>query len=296
MAAKYRTHSLWVPYIFLAPFLLVFSTFVIYPLLQSVVLATQQTFGPGFSEFVFLDNFKNLFGDPIFWIATRNTFIYATASVVLLLPLSLSLALMLNRPLMKGRGFFRLIFFSPALVGAVFVGVIFGVIFQKRTGLLNNILYRLIGFDLDFPWIQDPRFVMPALIIASLWMWVGFNMIYFLAALQNVDKQLEEAATIDGANSWQKFIHVTLPAIRPIAGFVVLLSIIGSFQLFELPWMLLNQGPGPERSGLTIVMNLYQTGFQTGDLGYASAIGWVLALILVFLALFQRRMSRSEET
>ena len=163
-------------------------------------------------------------------------------------------------------------------------------------GLLNNILYRLIGFDLDFPWIQDPRFVMPALIIASLWMWVGFNMIYFLAALQNVDKQLEEAATIDGANSWQKFIHVTLPAIRPIAGFVVLLSIIGAFQLFELPWMLLNQGPGPERAGLTIVMNLYQTGFQTGDLGYASAIGWVLALILVFLALFQRRMSRSEET
>ncbi|RKX33616.1 MAG: sugar ABC transporter permease [Verrucomicrobia bacterium] len=296
MAAKYRTHSLWVPYVFLAPFLLVFSTFVIYPLLQSVVLATQQTFGPGFSEFVFLDNFKNLLGDPIFWIATRNTFVYAAASVVLLLPLSLSLAMMLNRPSMKGRGFFRLIFFSPALVGAVFVGVIFGVIFQKRTGLLNNILYRLIGFDLDFPWIQDPRFVMPALIIASLWMWVGFNMIYFLAALQNVDKQLEEAATIDGANSWQKFIHVTVPAIRPIASFVVLLSIIGAFQLFELPWMLLNQGPGPERSGLTIVMNLYQTGFQTGDLGYASAIGWVLALILVFLALFQRRMSRSEET
>lgn len=296
MARKYRTHAIWVPYAFLAPFLLVFSTFVIYPLLQSVVLATQQTFGPGFSEFVFMDNFKNLFGDPIFWTAMRNTFFYAAASVVLQLPLSLSLALMLNRPSMKGRGFFRLIFFSPALVGAVFVGVIFGVIFQKRTGLLNNILYRLVGFDLDFPWIQDPRFVMPALIIASLWMWIGFNMIYFLAALQNVDKQLEDAATIDGANSWQKFIHVTLPAIRPIASFVVLLSIIGAFKLFELPWMLLNQGPGPERSGLTMVMYLYQTGFQTGDLGYASAIGWVLALILVFLAMFQRWMSRSEES
>ena len=115
---------------------------------------------------------------------------------------------------MKGRGFFRLIFFSPALVGAVFVGVIFGVIFQKRTGLLNNILFHLIGFDLDFPWIQDPRFVMPAIILASLWMWVGFNMIYFLAALQNVDKQLEEAATIDGANAWQT-VHPRHPAGHP---------------------------------------------------------------------------------
>lgn len=295
MAKNYRTYQVWVPYAFLTPFLLVFGTFVIYPLVQSVILATQQTFGPGFSEFVFLDNFKNLFADPIFWVATRNTFIFAAASVLLQLPLSLGLALMLNRPSMKGRGFFRLIFFSPALVGAVFVGVIFGVIFQKRTGLLNNILFHLIGFDLDFPWIQDPRFVMPAIILASLWMWVGFNMIYFLAALQNVDKQLEEAATIDGANAWQRFIHVTLPAIRPIASFVVLLSIIGAFQLFELPWLLLNQGAGPERSGLTIVMNLYQTGFQTGDLGYASAIGWVLALILVMLAMLQRKLSRQEE-
>ncbi|MEZ5275719.1 MAG: sugar ABC transporter permease [Opitutaceae bacterium] len=295
MAKNYRTHSVWAPYVFLAPFILVFGTFVIYPLLQSVILATQQTFGPGYSEFVFFDNFKNLMLDPIFWVATRNTVIFAAASVLLQLPLSLGLALMLNRPNMKGRGFFRLVFFSPALVGAVFVGVIFGVIFQKRTGLLNNILYRLIGFDLDFPWIQDPHFVMPAIILASLWMWVGFNMIYFLAALQNVDKQLEEAATIDGATAWQKFYHVTLPAIKPIASFVVLLSIIGAFQLFELPWLLLGQGAGPERSGLTIVMNLYQTGFQTGDLGYASAIGWVLALILVFLAMVQRRLSRQEE-
>lgn len=295
MAKNYRTHPVWVPYAFLAPFLLVFGTFVIYPLVQSVILASQQTFGPGFAEFVFLDNFINLFQDPIFWVATRNTFVFAAASVLLQLPLSLGLALMLNRPSMKGRGFFRLIFFSPALVGAVFVGVIFGVIFQKRTGLLNNILFHLVGFDLDFPWIQDPRFVMPAIILASLWMWVGFNMIYFLAALQNVDKQLEEAATIDGANAWQKFIHVTLPAIRPIASFVVLLSIIGAFQLFELPWLLLGQAAGPERSGLTIVMNLYQTGFQTGDLGYASAIGWVLALILVMLAMLQRKLSRQEE-
>ena len=135
---------------------------------------------------------------------------------------------------------------------------------------------------------------MLALVLASLWMWTGFNMIYFLAALQNVDRDLVEASQIDGAGPWARFVHVVLPAIRPIAGFVLLLSLIGSFQLFELPFLLLGNGPGPDNRGLTVVMYLFQTGFQTGDLGYASAIGWVLAIILISLAIIQRRLSQSE--
>jgi ABC-type sugar transport system permease subunit len=138
-------------------------------------------------------------------------------------------------------------------------------------------------------------FVMPALIIAALWMYVGFNMVYFLAALQNVSRELLEAATVDGANAWHRFRHVTIPAIRPIATFVVLLSLIGSFQLFELPWVLLG-GAGPDNQGLTVVMYLYQTGFQTNDLGYASAIGWVIALILFAFALVQNRIGGDGES
>lgn len=292
---RYRVHSRGVPYLFLAPFILVFMSFLLYPLIQSVVLSGEQTFGPKHSEVVFLKNFVDLFHDRMFFIALWNTFLFALGSVLFQLPLSLGLALLLNQPWLRGRAIYRLLFFSPALVGAVFVGVIFSVIFQQRTGLVNLMLNKLIGFNVDFPWLQE--YVMTSLILASLWMWVGFNMIYFLAALQNVDKELLDAARVDGAGSWQRFLHVTLPAIRPIAGFVVLLSLIGSFQLYELPYLLLyevNAGAGPDFRSLTIVMYLYQNGFETGDLGYASAIGWVLAVILILFAILQRRLSRSE--
>ncbi|NDV63090.1 sugar ABC transporter permease [Puniceicoccales bacterium CK1056] len=292
MKRPFSPYPLWTPFAFLAPFLVVFAVFLVYPLLQSVILSLEQTFGPQHKTFVYFHNFSQLLQDPLFFKALMNTAIFSGASVLVQMPLSLGLALFLNRPDIRGRAFFRLIFFSPSLVGAVFVGVMFGIIFGKRTGLLNIVLNRLIGFNLDFPWLQE--YVMVSLILASLWMWTGFNMIYFLAALQNVDKDLEEASKIDGAGPWDRFIHVTLPAIRPVAGFVVLLSIIGSFQLFELPYLLLNNSAGVENKGLTIVMYLYQTGFETGDLGYASAIGWILAIILIGLAIIQRRLSRTE--
>lgn len=140
------------------------------------------------------------------------------------------------------------------------------------------------------------RFVLSALVIATLWMFVGFNMVYFLAALQNVDRSLLDAAKVDGAGPWQRFRHVTLPAIRPVAVFVVLLSLIGSFQIFELPYVLLRNSAGPDNRGLTTVMYLYQTGFEQSDLGYASAIGWSLAILLVALAIGQRIAMRKLES
>jgi len=276
----------------MAPFLLIFCTFMIYPLVQSIVLAMQQTFGPKTTVFVGLKNFRDLLGDRFFWIALRNTFVFAIASVAIQLPLSLGLAMVLNRPGLKGRALFRLIFFSPSLVGIVFVAMMFALMFHERDGLVNAVLRTLIPhFPPEFPWLQ--LYVMPALILAGLWMSVGFNMIYFLAALQSVSPETLEAADVDGANRWQKFRHVILPSIAPVAGFVTLFSLIGSFQLFELPFILLN-GPGPENRGLTVVMYLYQYGFETGDLGYASAIGWTLALILVGFAVLQRLANREQ--
>lgn len=284
------SHPRWAPYVFLAPFILIFCLFMVYPLLQSIVLATQQTFGPKTTVFVGLKNFRDLFSDRLFWVAMRNTFVFAMASVVLQLPLSLGLAMLLNRPALKGRACFRLIFFSPSLVGVVFVAMMFTLMFHERSGVVNDFLRLVIPhFPQEFPWLQ--RYVMPALIIAALWMYVGFNMIYFLAALQSVNKDCLEAADVDGANSWQKFVYVILPEIAPVTSFVVLLSLIGSFQLFELPFILLN-GPGPENRGLTVVMYLYQYGFEIGDLGYASAIGWSLALLLMGLAAVQRLSGR----
>lgn len=270
------------------PFLLGFVIFTLYPLVKSLVLSFQQTYGPGHAQWVGVSNFAALTKDPLFWTALRNTTVFTLASVFIQLPLALLLAIVLNRPDVRAKAWFRLAFFSPSLVGIAFVALIFGVLLNQRTGLVNVTLNALFGFDLDFPWLTDH--VMAALVVATLWMYVGFNMVYFLAALQNVRQELVEAAILDGAGPIRRFFAVTLPAIRPVAGFVVLLSIIGSFQLFELPFILL-QGAGPNNRGLTIVLFLYQKGFEVGDLGYASAVGWILAIVLIVLAVLQRRIS-----
>ncbi len=301
------------PYIMLAPFALIFLVFVAWPLFQSITLSTQRTFGPGTTKFVGLENFIDLAGDPMFWIALKNTVIFTLGSVLIQLPLSLLLAMALNRPNLKGRALFRLIFFCPVLVGMVFVAMMFSLLLQRGSGgvlnrMADQVLESLFLYDLagaifkdpwltsaniiNFPWLE--KYAMWALIVAALWMFVGYNMVYFLAALQNVRKDLLEAATVDGANAFHRFRHVTLPAIRPVASFVVLLSIIGSFQLFELPFFMFG-GPGYENRGLTVVMYLYQSGFETGDLGYASAIGWILALILMAFALLQFILARRDE-
>ena len=280
----------WVPYVFLSPFLAIFLTFVAYPLFESAILAGSQTFGPSHSVWVGTANFRHMFADPDFWTALENTALYTLASVAFQLPLALLLALVLNQPGLLGRSIFRLIFFLPSLVGTVFVAMMFGVILGEREGLVNTFLRAVVpGFPSEFSWLQN--YVMSSLVIASIWMYVGFNMIYFLAALQSVSRDTLEAAAIDGANAWQKFLHVTLPEIRPVFAFVVLVSVIGSLQLFELPYVLLN-GSGPERRGLTLVMYLYQNGFDRNDLGFASAIGWTMAIFLMGLALLQRRMTR----
>lgn len=287
-----RSSTVWA-YLLLAPFLVLFALFTAYPIFRSLALSTQQTFGPGTALSVGVDNYRAIFRDPLFYKALLNTTIFTLGSVFIQLPLSLGLAMLLNKPGLRGRSFFRAIFFAPSLVGLVFVAMIFSLLLEKRTGLINRVLHATIGFPLDFPWMQ--QFAMGALIVAALWMYVGFNMVYFLAALQNVSRELEEAAHIDGAGPWQRFLNVTLPAIAPVGSFVVLLSIIGSFQLFELPWIMF-QGPGYDNRALTVVMYLFQAGFEVGDLGYASAVGWLLAVILIGAALAQKLFSKGSDS
>ncbi len=174
--------------------------------------------------------------------------------------------------------------------------MLFSVIFIPKFGLLNRVLHSFFDVAIDTKWLGNPDLVMPALILTSLWMYVGFNMIYFLAALQGVDRSLYEAAQVDGAGPFKQFLHVTLPGIRGVAVFVAVLSTIGSFQLFELPYVMLNNTAGPDNSGLTVVMYLYQNGFVAGDLGYASAIGWTLTFAVLVISLVQMRLSGTWKT
>jgi len=279
------------PYLFVAPFVILFGTFGLYPIAKSLLLSLYATNGPQDALYVGVANYRFLLSDPDFHQAVVNTAHFAFWSVFLQLPLALGLALLLSQRWLRGRELYRLAFFCPNLVGQVFVGVLFSVIFVPKYGLLNRALYALFGVPLETKWLANPALVMPALVLTALWMYVGFNMIYFLAALQAVDRDLYEAAMVDGANAWHRFFAVTLPSIRPVAVFVLITSTIGSFQLFELPFIMLNNTAGPNNAGLTIVMYLFNNGFITGDLGYASAVGWVLALGLLAISLIQMRLT-----
>lgn len=290
---KFRTRA--APYLFLTPYFIVTAVFFLYPLGYATALAFYRTSGPASKAFVGLDNFTFILKDADFHKALWNTCYFAFFSIALQLPLSLGLAMLLNARNDRLKGFFRLAIFSPNLVGQVFVGVLFTMLFTPRYGLFNRFVQALVGWGLEQRWLANPSLVMPAVIIAAMWLYVGFNMIYFLAALQTVDQSLVEAAKIDGAGPVGVFWNVTRPAITPVATFVVVMSTIGSFQLFELPYTLL-QGYGPANSGMTVVGYLYNNAFENGDLGTAAAVGWLLVLIILGISLIQIRISGTLRT
>jgi ABC-type sugar transport system permease subunit len=286
----WRSRQRFAPYFFLTPYLFVTLVFFLYPLAYATILAFYQTNGPSTRAFVGFGNFRYVLTDPDFHRAVWTTTAFAICSIAIQLPLSLALALLLNARNDKLKNFFRLAIFAPNLVGPVFVAILFQMLFTPRYGLFNQGLHALVGWGLEERWLAEPTHILPAIVIASLWMWVGFNMIYFLAALQNVDQSLVEAARIDGAGPAGVFFNVTLPAIAPVATFVVVTSTIGSFQLFELPYTLL-QGTPPGGEGRTIVWYLYQHAFESGDLGTGAAVGWLLTFIILAISLVQIRAS-----
>jgi len=286
------TRKRWTPYLFVAPFFIVFATFMVYPLITSVWLSLHQSRGFQYQVFVGADNFVRLFRDPIFWKSVRNTFYFAAGTFLVQLPLALVLALIVNSKRVRGRSFFRLAFFSPVLVAGVFIAIIFGLAYDTRAGLVNDMLSRFVFTRVFIPWLEDERWIMPAVILAGVWQWSGFNMIYFLAGLQGIRQELYEASAMDGANTWQVFWHITLPSLRPVMTFVFVLSMIGSLQLFDLPWVLTNGNGGPNDSAMTMVMYLYKNGFQFVNLGYAATIGWVLFAIIMAISVIQLRFFR----
>ena len=272
----------YAPYFFLAPFFALFGVFMVYPLFDSIRLSTYSVRGMQNQTFVGLENIERLIADPLFWTALWNTAYFAAGSLLLQLPVALALALLLSNARLKGRNLFRLSFFSPVLISGVFIAVIFYLLYDRRYGLVNKVL----GFEI--PWLQDPDLVMPALVLAGVWRWAGFNMVYFLAGLQSIRQELYEAAAVDGAGPWQSFVHVTIPALKPVIAFVVITSMIGSFQLFDLPYVLTEGGPG--NASMTMVMYLYKHGFEFINLGYAATIGWALAVIIGVISIIQVRL------
>jgi len=278
------------PYLFIAPFVALFCTFMLYPLGRSVVMSLYTWSGPRSRRFLGLGHYRYFLHDPVFGIAVLNTVIYTIGYLSLQIPCSLGLALLLNGRRVRFRNLFRFVFFSSHLVGNVFVALIFMLLLAQRYGIIPRLLGAIYSPWQEIDWLGDPVYARLSIILASLWLTVGWGMIFFLAALQGVDRELYEAAEVDGAGHWGRFWNVTLPGIRPVLIFLILTGTIGAFQLFELPYIIF-QGPGPRWAGLTIVMYLFQQGFEVGDIGAACAIGWLLVLMIFGLALVQIRLS-----
>ena len=277
-----------IPYLFLAPFLLSFLIFTVYPAGAAFFLSFQRVRGfisPAEGggvvlEYKGLDNYERLLTkDKRFRTAIINGAEFAAGTVFVQMPLALGVALLLNSPHIRFKVLARLAFFAPYITSAIVVGWIFTLVFEDRYGLLNAALGRF-GIE-GLRWLKDKDIVMPALIILGLWTWVGYNSLFFLAGLQNVPDDLKEAARIDGAGALRVFWHITIPFLRPVFVFVVITGLIGSFSLFSQPYLLFDSGSGPSDSGLFPLMYLVFMGFENFRMGYASAIGYLLTAIIL---------------
>lgn len=281
------------PYLFLLPFLLVFAVFFLVPLIQSLGMSTRSYAGPRLSRDVGAAHFHRLLTDKLFWVAVANTFSYTLLFLLFQIPLSLLLAVAVNHPRVRGRSFFRLAMMLPFLAGNVLAAILLTLLVAPRHGLINRAIGVVIP-SADLNWKADPLLATAAIVLAVLWLTVGWGMVYLLAALQSVSRELYQAAEVDGASGWQRFRHVTLPGIRPVLAYLALVGTVGGLQLFELPYLFF-EGLGPKLRGLTVMQYLAMSGFVRGDLGMAAAVGWVLVLLITLAALPQlRRMRRGE--
>ena len=247
-----------------------------------------------------LENYQQLVHDSLFWKSLRNTLFYAGLSVPLGTALALGLAILLNCEV-RGRSFFRLLFFMPSIVPVVASAMLWLWIFNGEYGLMNGVLNPLLApFGLHGPaWLADPTWSKPALIIMSFW-GTGNAMVIYLAGLQNVPHELYEAAEIDGASPWQRFRHVTLPTIAPVVAFNAIMALIGAMQLFAQAYIMSEAANGngnasdgnPERSTLFYSIYLFSTAFQDIRMGYASAMAYILVLVTALLTWVAARLSR----
>ncbi|WP_421803884.1 carbohydrate ABC transporter permease [Halobacillus salinus] len=279
-----------VPYIFILPAVLFFLIFTVYPVISSLLLSFQTRVGSDY-EFVFLENYTRLFQDPLFYKSLGNTFLILIIQVPIQLFLAVVIAVALNSQFVKMKSFFRVAFFMPAITALVASSIIFMIMLDENYGLVNYLL-SIVGVE-PIAWLSDPFWAKVALMVAITWRWTGYNMVIFLAGLQNIPGSLYEAAEMDGASKLRQFFYITIPQLKPIFLFTFVLSTIGTLQLFDEPYIL-TEG-GPNNSTLTITLYLYENGFRYFDFGYASAIAYVLVLIIGVLSWAQMKWAGEDK-
>ncbi|MFC4008373.1 carbohydrate ABC transporter permease [Nonomuraea purpurea] len=272
------------PYLFVLPAIALFAIFKLYPIAWSFWLSLFRTDG-ALQTFAGAANYQRLAGDPLFWTALGNTTVILLVQVPVMLALAIGLAVALNSSLLRFKGFIRLGFFMPMITGLVAYGLLFAVLLNPQFGLVNWVL-GLAGVA-PIPWLTDTLWARVAIGLALTWHYTGYNAVIYLSRLQALPQDHYDAAAVDGAGAWGRFRHVTLPGLRPVILLTLVMSTIGTLQLFDEPYIMTNGGP--DNSTLTLGLYLYNNGFKFFDFGYASAIGYALAVIIGILGIVQFR-------
>jgi multiple sugar transport system permease protein len=285
----------WAPYLFLSPFLALFALFWLFPLLFSLYLSFQSwepTSGLGAMQFVGLGNFAFALQDDWFWKSLRNTFWLALASGVPQHLVAIPLAAFIHRRFKRLRDAVIGAYFLPYITSTVAIALLFSALFSTDYGLINAALRSAFGLG-PIDWLNQPDPLQWGIALLVFWRFLGFNLVLYLAARQTIPADLYEAATLDGAGPWAQFRHITLPGIRPMIFFAVTLSVIGGLQLFEEPFILTGSSDrpigGPDQAGMTSALYLYRMAFDFNDFGGASAMSWLLLLVVAAMTWMTNR-------
>lgn len=280
-----------IAYSFLAPNFIGFAVFTLVPILFAFILAFSNWDGNNPITFAGLDNFVRAFHNDRFLASLKNTIIYCIGTVPLTLIAALGLAVILNQKV-KGRNFFRTVSFFPYVASLVAVAAVWNMLFSpQKSGPVNMILYHLGVAAKDLPkWAADPDWVMFTVILFSVWKNMGYYMVIYLAGLQGINAELYEAASLDGANTWQRFRYITWPQLQPTTFFVTIMLTINCFKVYDIVYMLAGGSNGVlNKSAIVLVYHIYEEAFRNWDLGYASAVAMVLFLLVLAVTLIQFR-------
>ena len=276
----------------MAPTILILGTFVVLPIVFAIFLSLHNVKLLGTIEYQFVGvrNFTQLVDDEQIWIALKNTAEYVVIVVPTQTILAIILAVTLNSGI-RGKNWWRILYFLPTVTSSAVLTLIFMWIYNTN-GLLNDFLAAL-GLP-TYNWLGDPGVALKAIMMLNIWSTAPFYMVIYLAALQDIPKTLYEAGELDGANWWEQFIHITIPMLKPVTFFVVVIGIIGTFQLFDQSYIFSGGTGGPNNATLTIVLLIYQAVFRHLQMGYAAAIAFLLAILIIIITLFGRRLFGGE--
>ncbi len=276
-------------YLFLLPYLILFFSFLILPLVYGfwLSLVDYEMLSPEGPGFVGLDNYREAMNDSYFWRAMKATGLYVGMAVPLVIGLALLMAVLIDSLPEKRQGLYRLMVFMPTMITITVAGLVWRWFYHSEFGLLNAMLEPL---GIWIPWLTEPGWAMRSIVIMSLWWTAGVPLVILMAGLKQIPTSYYEAGAIDGAIGWRRFVYITLPLLRPILLFVVVLTIIGSFQVFGQTFII-TEG-GPELATRVIMHYIYDTAFNFYRMGYGSAISWLLFVVIITFSLIQFRVFR----